>query len=362
MFGRGAAVLLPDPDGASPRPRAPGDVALDAPRAGRRALDASSTTSGRARAPTPCPARASCVPLRSGRESFGVLVHRGGLRRAASGTSSATCSRPSPARSRSRSRARASPSRPQSAAVRARTEELRSSLLSAVSHDLRTPLAAITGAASALRDEAAGTDARERGRAARHHRRGGRAARAAGRQPARHDAARVGRARAASASGCRSRRSWAPRSRRLEAAARRAARSRPSCPRTCRSLSVDPVLLEQLLRQPARERRQAHAAGLAASRSARAPPRRALELEVADRGPGHPPGEEARIFEKFYRGARTQRRRRRPRPRHLPRHRRGARRHDPRREPAAAAARCSALALPLAGRRRRRRAARRSAR
>jgi len=40
------------------------------------------------------------------------------------------------------------------AAVRAHTEELRSSLLSAVSHDLRTPLAVITGAATTLRDDA----------------------------------------------------------------------------------------------------------------------------------------------------------------------------------------------------------------
>jgi two-component system sensor histidine kinase KdpD len=40
------------------------------------------------------------------------------------------------------------------AALRARTEEMRSSLLSAVSHDLRTPLASITGAATALRDDA----------------------------------------------------------------------------------------------------------------------------------------------------------------------------------------------------------------
>src|SRR6185295_19829988 len=40
------------------------------------------------------------------------------------------------------------------ATLRARTEEMRSSLLSAVSHDLRTPLAAITGAATALRDNA----------------------------------------------------------------------------------------------------------------------------------------------------------------------------------------------------------------
>lgn len=39
------------------------------------------------------------------------------------------------------------------AALRSRTEEMRSSLLSAVSHDLRTPLASITGAATSLRDD-----------------------------------------------------------------------------------------------------------------------------------------------------------------------------------------------------------------
>ncbi|HEY5961154.1 MAG TPA: DUF4118 domain-containing protein, partial [Polyangiaceae bacterium] len=39
------------------------------------------------------------------------------------------------------------------AAIRAKAEEMRSSLLSAVSHDLRTPLASITGAATALRDD-----------------------------------------------------------------------------------------------------------------------------------------------------------------------------------------------------------------
>src|SRR5262249_34590255 len=40
------------------------------------------------------------------------------------------------------------------AEVRATTEELRNSLLSAVSHDLRTPLAAITGMATTLRETA----------------------------------------------------------------------------------------------------------------------------------------------------------------------------------------------------------------
>lgn len=40
-----------------------------------------------------------------------------------------------------------------SAVLKARTEELRSSLLSTVSHDLRTPLAVVTGAATTLRDD-----------------------------------------------------------------------------------------------------------------------------------------------------------------------------------------------------------------
>jgi len=39
------------------------------------------------------------------------------------------------------------------ATLRARTEEMRNALLSAVSHDLRTPLAVITGAATTLRDD-----------------------------------------------------------------------------------------------------------------------------------------------------------------------------------------------------------------
>ena len=43
--------------------------------------------------------------------------------------------------------------RAREATVRARTEELRNTLLSAVSHDLRTPLAVITGAAMTVRDD-----------------------------------------------------------------------------------------------------------------------------------------------------------------------------------------------------------------
>ncbi len=46
--------------------------------------------------------------------------------------------------------------------LRVTTEERRSSLLSALSHDLRTPLAAITGAATTLRDESAAIDDAQR--------------------------------------------------------------------------------------------------------------------------------------------------------------------------------------------------------
>lgn len=48
------------------------------------------------------------------------------------------------------------------AAIRAKSEELRSSLLSMASHDLRTPLAAITGAGTALRDEGTALDVDQR--------------------------------------------------------------------------------------------------------------------------------------------------------------------------------------------------------
>src|SRR6188508_1820694 len=51
-------------------------------------------------------------------------------------------------------RLRRQEARAHEAALRAETEELRSSLLSSVSHDMRTPLAVITGAATSLRGDA----------------------------------------------------------------------------------------------------------------------------------------------------------------------------------------------------------------
>lgn len=99
-------------------------------------------------------AAVTAIPLRPGDETLGVLVTAGP--RGARGFTAAerhlvdTMARQAGVAIGRAQLARAA----HDASVRARTEELRSSLLSAVSHDLRTPLAVITGAATSLRDDA----------------------------------------------------------------------------------------------------------------------------------------------------------------------------------------------------------------
>ena len=87
------------------------------------------------------------------------------------------------------------------------TERLRNTLLSSVSHDLRTPLAAITGAASTLLQPAPLDPAAERELKEAIYDEA-RAAEPAGHEPPGHDAARVGLARTWTASGTRSRSWW----------------------------------------------------------------------------------------------------------------------------------------------------------
>ena len=73
------------------------------------------------------------------------------------------------------------------------TDRLRSALLTSISHDLKTPLAAVLGAAGTLRDLSnALTDAEKADLLATDHRRIG-AAQPLHRQPARHDQARIRR-------------------------------------------------------------------------------------------------------------------------------------------------------------------------
>ena len=76
----------------------------------------------------------------------------------------------------------------------AETDRLRSALLTSISHDLKTPLAAVLGAAGTLRDLEPTFDDGAEARSARHHHRRIRAAQSLHRQPARHDQAGIGRA------------------------------------------------------------------------------------------------------------------------------------------------------------------------
>lgn len=184
------------------------------------------------------------------------------------------------------------------AALRARTEELRSGLLSAVSHDLRTPLAAITGAATTLRDEAGIDPGTRRDLLDTICEEAERLERLVSNllQMTRLESGAV-----------TPRREWVPLVEvvgvslaRLE---RRFARRsvRLEIPASLPLLSVDPVLLELLLLNLLENAAKYTPAGseieIRAAREGEA-----IVVDVADRGPGIPPGGEERIFDRFQRG------------------------------------------------------------
>lgn len=183
------------------------------------------------------------------------------------------------------------------AALRAKTEELRSSLLSTVSHDLRTPLAVITGAATTLRDEAleAHTERELLTSIV-------------------SEAERLERLVASLLDMTRLEggavslhREWVPLEELAVSALSRLADRLHDRPVTVVMPSdlplswVDPVLFEQLFTNLLEnalkytpEKTPIEIEGHTADR--------AMVIEVRDRGPGLPPGSEERIFEKFVRG------------------------------------------------------------
>jgi two-component system sensor histidine kinase KdpD len=190
----------------------------------------------------------------------------------------------------------------EASALRAKTEEMRSSLLSAVSHDLRTPLAAITGAVSTLRDDSVRVSGAQREELL-----------AAIQEEAERLERLVGNlldmTRVESGS-LRVHREWVPLEELVGTALTRleaALDTRPvrvSLAPDLPLLSVDPVLFEQVLVNLLENAAKYTPPGSVIDIEGRAEGGEVV-VEVADRGPGIPSADQPRVFEKFYRGPNT---------------------------------------------------------
>jgi two-component system sensor histidine kinase KdpD len=244
-------------------------------------------------------ARVVCVPLRSGPNVPGVLMLAPKLGRALHVEDEALLEAFAQQGALAIERARLAEDA-KAAALRAKTEEMRSSLLSAVSHDLRTPLAVITGAATSLRDDASGVSEGQRRElvdticeeAERLERLVGNLL----------DMTRL------EAGGVTLKREWVPLEEVLGAALGRLEgklRGREvstALPDDLPLLSVDPVLLEQLLVNLLENAAKYTPQGSPIEVGARVEGG-AVIVEVCDRGPGIPEGARDEIFQKFYRGS-----------------------------------------------------------
>ncbi len=184
------------------------------------------------------------------------------------------------------------------ASVRARTEAMRSSLLAAVSHDLRTPLAAITGAATSLRNvsELGAGSQRELIETI-----------CDGAERLERLVTNLLSMTRLESGAVALRREWVPLDEIVGSAltaldkvlAHRELRAvlDPDLP----LLAVDPILIEQLLVNLLENALRYAPEGALEIRAKRCDGE--VEITVADRGPGLPPEVRARPFEKFVRGA-----------------------------------------------------------
>jgi two-component system sensor histidine kinase KdpD len=184
------------------------------------------------------------------------------------------------------------------ARMRAETEQLRNSLLSSVSHDLRTPLGVVTGATSALLDKNGPRDEQARQELLR---------------TAHEEALRLNRLvrnlldmTRLEAGALRVHKELQPLEEVVGAALDRMEdrlRGRSveiQLPPDLPLVSFDPVLIEQVLINLLENATKYTPAGSPIDISARTSDGE-VEVEVADRGPGVLPQDAERIFEKFYR-------------------------------------------------------------
>jgi len=301
VFGRGAAVFVPGTDSSIQRLASAGTVPFGPTEDGVvRWVLAHGRAAGLGTDTLPG-SRLTCVPLSTGPNVRGVLAleprSEAGMRFDERDFLEAFARQGALALERAQLADEA-----KSAVLRARTEEMRSSLLSAVSHDLRTPLAAITGAATTLRDRTAHVSADQRSEledticeeAERLERLLGNLL----------DMTRL------ESGAVKVKRDWVPVEELVGSALTRLEgklQGRPIDVQLSPALplvSVDPVLIEQvfinLLENVAKYTPTDSSIEI---RGALGP--QGVEITIADQGPGIPKGSEERIFEKFFRGTHT---------------------------------------------------------
>jgi two-component system sensor histidine kinase KdpD len=299
LFDARAVVLRADADGSLRAVAAsPDDASLDAKEEGVARWSQDHGAPAGLGTDTLPGARSLCAPLRVGPNSLGVLAlllrEPTPLRAEQRAVLDVFCRQVAAALDRVRLAELA-----RQAEVKAEAEAMRSSLLSTVSHDLRTPLATITGAATTLRDAegVSAGDQRELVRSICDE--SDRLERLVSNllEMTRLDSGYVALAR-----------DWIPVDELVGAALQRTERRlagrdvRVSVEPGASWVFVDPVLFEQVF------------VNLLENAVKYTPPESTIELraraeppgvtfEVIDHGEGIPAGDEERVFEKFYRGA-----------------------------------------------------------
>jgi two-component system, OmpR family, sensor histidine kinase KdpD len=190
----------------------------------------------------------------------------------------------------------------QRAHIEIESERMRNSLLSSVSHDLRTPLAVITGAMSSLRENSAPLDVRIRAELI---------------DTAYDEANRLNRLvgnlldmTRIESGAIQVQKEWQPLEEVVGAALTRLDTQLNDHPLTTALpadlplVPLDSVLIEQVLVNLLENAIKYTPAGSPIAIVATAT-RDAITIEIADRGPGLPLGDEQRVFEKFYRAPLT---------------------------------------------------------
>ncbi|HUS33208.1 MAG TPA: DUF4118 domain-containing protein [Kofleriaceae bacterium] len=193
------------------------------------------------------------------------------------------------------SRVRAAEAESRERSLRARAEEMRATLLSSVSHDLRTPLAVITGTATSLRDASEGAQKRQL-------------------ETIVDEAQRLSRiltnllSITKVESGTQPKREWVPLEELVGSALGRLKAELADHPLTLaisdEQAHVDPILCEQLLINLIENATKHTPDGTPIDVRVRRESRAAI-IEVGDRGPGLPEGRVEQVFEKWFRGSTT---------------------------------------------------------